>query len=37
MEDYLNRKVCSGETSLSEAQREIATDWYAVYKSIHGR
>jgi len=37
VEDYLHHKVCSGETPLAEAQREIASDWYAVYKCIHGR
>ncbi|PYX85258.1 MAG: hypothetical protein DMG70_04320 [Acidobacteria bacterium] len=35
VEDYLHRKVCSGKTSLAEAQREIASDWYAVYQRIH--
>ena len=37
VEDYLHYKVCSQEMALSEAQREIASDWYAVYKRIHGR
>jgi len=34
VEDYLNREVCSGAMPLAEAQREIARDWYAVYKRI---
>lgn len=34
-EDYLNHEVCSGAMPLAEAQREIAFDWYAVYKRIH--
>lgn len=29
VEDYLHHKVCSGETSLAEAQHQIATDWYS--------
>jgi hypothetical protein len=37
VEDYLHHKVCTGETPLAEAQHEIASDWYAVYKCIHGR
>jgi hypothetical protein len=35
VEDYLHHGVCSGALSLGEAQREIASDWYAVYKRIH--
>ena len=34
VENYLHDQVCSGAISLNEAQREIATDWYAVYKKI---
>lgn len=34
VEDYLHHQVCSGVLSLAEAQREIASDWYAVYKRI---
>lgn len=31
VENYLHRQVCSGKMELVEAQKEIATDWYAVY------
>jgi hypothetical protein len=31
VETYLRRQVCSGQMSLGEAQRQIATDWYRVY------
>ena len=34
VEDYLHQQVCAGNMSLAEAQREISTDWYAVYLSI---
>jgi hypothetical protein len=33
VETFLNREVCRGTIPLSEAQREIATDWLAVYRS----
>lgn len=32
--NYLHRKVCAGEISLSAAQRAITTPWVAVYNSI---
>jgi len=35
VEDYLHHQVCSGALLLAEAQREIASDWYAVYERIH--
>jgi hypothetical protein len=35
VEDYLHHQVCSGVLPLAEARREIASDWYAVYKRIH--
>ena len=35
VEAYLHQRVCSGTLPLAEAQREIASDWYAVYKTIH--
>ena len=35
VEDYLHHQVCSGALPLAEAQREIASDWYAVYQRIH--
>ena len=31
VENYLHGEVCSGRMTLPEAQKEIATDWYAVY------
>jgi len=34
VENYLHAQVCSGAISLNEAQREIATDWYAVYQRM---
>ena len=37
VEDYLHDQVCSGGMPLAEAQREIAADWYAVYRRIHSR
>ena len=37
VENYLHREVCSGGLALAEAQREIATDWYAVYERIAGQ
>ena len=37
VEDYLHHQVCSGALPLAEAQREIASDWYAVYIRIHTR
>jgi hypothetical protein len=35
VESYLHAQVCSGAMPLAEAQRAIASDWYAVYKRIH--
>ncbi len=35
LENYLHQQVCAGKLSLSEAQRQIATDWLAVYDSLH--
>jgi hypothetical protein len=34
VEKYLNRKVCSGEMTLEEAQKAIVADWYKVYQSM---
>jgi hypothetical protein len=34
VENYLHAEVCAGRMSLAEAQREIATDWIAVYRRI---
>src|SRR5712691_9308542 len=33
VETHLKREVCRGAMPLAEAQRQIATDWLAVYKS----
>jgi hypothetical protein len=33
VEDFLHRAVCGGTVPLVEAQRQIATDWLAVYRS----
>lgn len=33
-ENFLHTQVCAGLISLAEAQKEIATDWYAVYRSM---
>lgn len=39
VENWLHAQVCTGKMDLIEAQREIATDWYAVYlrmpKNVH--
>lgn len=37
VESYLHDEVCSGAMPLAEAQQQIATDWYAVYKRIHSK
>lgn len=34
VEDYLHRQVCLGAVPLAEAQREIARNWYEVYRKI---
>jgi hypothetical protein len=34
VEDYLHEQICSGKLPLRQAQYEIATDWYAVYKTL---
>ncbi len=31
VENYIHREVCNGDITLEEAQKEIASDWYAVY------
>lgn len=35
VESYLHEQVCSGAIPLADAQREIAADWYAVYRRMH--
>jgi hypothetical protein len=34
VENYLHRQVCNGSMTLQEAQRKIATDWYAIYLTL---
>ena len=34
VENYLHDQICSGMMTLSEAQKEITTNWYDVYKEI---
>lgn len=33
-ENYLHKEVCAGRMTLAEAQKEISTDWVAVYKQM---
>jgi hypothetical protein len=35
VEDALHRQACAGTITLQQAQKEIVTDWYAVYLTIH--
>jgi hypothetical protein len=35
VENYLHEQVCNYDMSLEEAQKQIATDWYAVYLQIN--
>jgi len=35
VENFLNKQVCTRAMTLDDAQRQIATDWYAVFLSIH--
>ena len=34
VENYLNQQVCDRKMTLEEAQKEISTNWYAVYRTI---
>src|SRR5437868_7021359 len=34
VENYLHDQVCSGAMSLKDAQKEIATNWLAVYNRM---
>ncbi len=34
VENYLHQEVCEGRVPLSSAQRQIATDWTAVYNNL---
>jgi hypothetical protein len=36
VENWLHVQVCSGKMELTEAQKQIATDWYAVYLKMKG-
>ena len=31
VENFLHKQVCTGNLTLEEAQKEIATDWYRIY------
>lgn len=33
VENYLNQQVCERKISLEEAQKEISTNWYTIYKT----
>lgn len=37
VENYLHKQVCNGSITLAEAQKEISTDWYAVYQTMKGK
>ena len=37
LEDWLHERVCSGKMSLGDAQRAVASDWYAAYLSMRKR
>jgi hypothetical protein len=34
VENYLHKRVCSGQMPLAEAQKTIATNWLSVWKTI---
>ncbi len=34
VENYLHAQLCAGRISLAQAQKEISTDWYAVFKTM---
>jgi len=36
VENYLHKQVCSGKMELTDAQSQIARDWYAVYLKMKG-
>lgn len=36
VENYLHHQVCAGSMTLAEAQREIASNWLAVYVAMQG-
>ena len=35
VETFLRRQVCNGAMTLEDAQRAIATDWFAIYQAHH--
>jgi hypothetical protein len=37
VENFLHKQVCSGAMRLADAQRQIATDWIAVWRRIEGQ
>jgi hypothetical protein len=37
LENNLHALVCSGQISLRSAQRQIASDWQALYKQVYGQ
>ena len=34
VENFLHAQVCNGSVTLTEAQRQIATDWVSVYRQM---
>lgn len=34
VENYLHKKICSGQLTLAQAQTEISTNWYTIYQKI---
>lgn len=36
VENELHDQVCAGKLSLADAQRQIATDWLAIYRALPG-
>ncbi len=36
LENYLHKRICSGQMDIKEAQREIATDWISAYRTYFG-
>jgi hypothetical protein len=37
VENWLHAQVCTGKMELVDAQKQIATDWYAVYLRMKGQ
>ena len=36
LENYLHKRICSGEEDIQDAQREIAVDWISSYRKYFG-